>query len=70
MATQLDSRIFEAPVRSDLLHTVVVAQMAERRAGTHATKNRAPASGGGRKPFRPEGTGRARAGIRRLGRGS
>jgi large subunit ribosomal protein L4 len=65
MAAQLDSRIFEAPVRSDLLHTVVVAQMAERRAGTHATKNRALVSGGGRKPFRQKGTGRARAGTSR-----
>jgi large subunit ribosomal protein L4 len=62
---KLDSRIFEAPVRRDLIHAVVVAQMAARRAGTAATKNRALASGGGRKPYRQKGTGRARAGTSR-----
>ncbi len=65
MAAKLDKKVFEAPVRSDLLHAVVVAQMARRRAGTHATKNRALVSGGGRKPFRQKGTGRARAGTTR-----
>ena len=65
MAAKLDKKVFEAPVRSDLLHAVVVAQMAARRAGTHATKNRALVSGGGRKPYRQKGTGRARAGTTR-----
>jgi large subunit ribosomal protein L4 len=65
MAEKLDKKVFEAPVRGDLLHAVVVAQMAARRAGTHATKNRALVSGGGRKPFRQKGTGRARAGTTR-----
>ncbi len=65
MAAKLDKKVFEAPVRGDLLHAVVVAQMASRRAGTHATKNRAMVSGGGRKPFRQKGTGRARAGTTR-----
>jgi large subunit ribosomal protein L4 len=45
------------------MHTVVVAQMAARRSGTAATKNRALVSGGGRKPYRQKGTGRARQGT-------
>jgi large subunit ribosomal protein L4 len=66
MAPQvLDSAVFGAPVRPDLIHTVVVAQMAARRSGTAATKNRALVSGGGRKPFKQKGTGRARAGTTR-----
>ena len=64
-ATKLDSAIFEAPVRPDLIHTVVVAQMAARRSGSAATKSRALVSGGGRKPFKQKGTGRARAGTTR-----
>ncbi len=63
MATTLDPSIFEAPIRADLMHAVVVAQMANRRAGTHATKNRALVSGGGRKPYRQKGTGNARQGT-------
>jgi large subunit ribosomal protein L4 len=63
MASDLDARIFEAPVRPDLMHAAVVAQLAARRAGTHATKNRALVSGGGRKPWRQKGTGRARQGT-------
>lgn len=59
------SPIFDAPVRKDLIHAVVVAQLAARRAGTAATKNRALVSGGGRKPFRQKGTGRARQGTTR-----
>ncbi len=59
----MDSTIFEAPVRPDLIQTVVVAQLAAKRSGTAATKNRALVSGGGRKPFRQKGTGRARAGT-------
>ena len=64
-ATKLDSAIFEAAVRPDLIHTVVVAQLAARRSGTAATKSRALVSGGGRKPFKQKGTGRARAGTTR-----
>ncbi len=63
MATPLDPKIFDAPIRPDLLHTVVISQMAARRAGTHATKNRAGVSGGGRKPYKQKGTGRARQGT-------
>ncbi len=70
MATPLDPKIFDAPIRPDLLHTVVVSQMAARRAGTHATKNRAGVSGGGRKPYKQKGTGRARQGTIRAGQAS
>jgi large subunit ribosomal protein L4 len=59
----LDSAVFEAPVRPDLIHAVVVAQEAARRSGTHATKSRAAVSGGGVKPWRQKGTGRARQGT-------
>jgi large subunit ribosomal protein L4 len=62
---KLDSGVFEAPVRPDLIHAVVVAQMAARRCGSAATKNRALVSGGGRKPYRQKGTGRARQGTTR-----
>lgn len=54
--------IFGAEVKPHLLHRVVVNQLANRRAGTAATKNRALVSGGGKKPWRQKGTGRARAG--------
>ena len=63
---ELDSRIFDAPVRTDLLHAVVVGQLAARRRGTAASKNRALVSGGGAKPFRQKGTGRARQGSIRV----
>ena len=59
----LDPKIFDAPIRPDLIHTVVVSQMAAKRAGTHATKNRSRVSGGGRKPYKQKGTGRARQGT-------
>lgn len=62
-APELDSAIFEARARPDLIQTVVVAQMAARRQGTAATKNRALVSGGGKKPYRQKGTGRARQGT-------
>jgi len=58
----LDPEIFQAPIRPDLLHTVVTAQLAARRRGTHATKSRALVSGGGIKPWKQKGTGRARQG--------
>ncbi len=63
---ELNSKIFDAPVRTDLLHAVVVGQLARRRRGTAATKNRALVSGGGAKPFRQKGTGRARQGSSRV----
>ena len=63
MAAPLDPRIFEAPIRTDLLHAVVVSQEAARRSGTHATRNRSLVAGGGRKPYKQKGTGRARQGT-------
>jgi large subunit ribosomal protein L4 len=59
----LDPEVFEAPVRPHLFHAEVRRQLARRRAGTHATKNRAFVSGGGAKPYRQKGTGRARQGT-------
>ncbi len=61
----LPAVVFGAPVRKHLLHEVVLMQLANRRAGTHATKTRGFVSGGGRKPWRQKGTGRARAGSSR-----
>jgi large subunit ribosomal protein L4 len=62
---ELDPDIFSAPVRPDLMQSVVVAQAAARRSGTAATKNRALVSGGNSKPYRQKGTGRARQGSTR-----
>jgi large subunit ribosomal protein L4 len=62
MAMELDPKIFEAPIRQDLLHTVTIAQLAARRSGTAAVKSRAQVSGGGIKPWKQKGTGRARQG--------
>ncbi|GGJ01100.1 50S ribosomal protein L4 [Alicyclobacillus cellulosilyticus] len=59
---ELDERIFGAPIRPDLMHEVVLMHLANRRRGTHKVKNRAEVSGGGRKPWRQKGTGRARQG--------
>lgn len=61
----LDERLFDAAVNEDLLYRVVEMQMANRRQGTHSTKTRGEVKGGGRKPWRQKGTGRARAGSRR-----
>jgi len=61
----LSSTIFETEVRPHLLHAEVRRQLAERRSGTHSTKNRALVSGGGAKPYRQKGTGRARQGTTR-----
>lgn len=58
----LPAAIFEAPVKVDLMHQAFVRQMANSRAGTHSTKGRSEVSGGGRKPWRQKGTGRARQG--------
>jgi len=62
---ELPADLFEAPVNVPLMHQVVVAGMAALRRGTHATKTRAEVSGGGRKPWRQKGTGRARHGSNR-----
>jgi large subunit ribosomal protein L4 len=58
----LRPELFEAEVRVPLMHQVVLAGMAAIRAGTHATKTRGDVSGGGKKPWRQKGTGRARQG--------
>ena len=62
-SVELDPAIFEAPVKPHLFHAEVRRQLAARRAGTHATKNRAAVSGGGIKPWKQKGTGRARQGT-------
>ena len=62
---ELDDSVFAAEVKEHLFHTVVRYQLAKRRVGTHSTKGRAEISGGGKKPFRQKGTGRARAGTTR-----
>ena len=59
---ELSSDLFEAPVSVPLMHQVVVAGLAGLRAGTHSTKTRGEVSGGGKKPWRQKGTGRARQG--------
>lgn len=59
----LDPVVFGAPVKTHLLHAEVRRQLAKRRAGTHSTKNRAGVSGGGIKPWKQKGTGRARQGT-------
>jgi large subunit ribosomal protein L4 len=61
-SVELDPAIFEAPVRPHLFHAEVRRQLAKRQRGTHATRNRAGVSGGGIKPWRQKGTGRARQG--------
>jgi large subunit ribosomal protein L4 len=57
--------IFNAPVREHLFYDVVRMQLASRRSGTAATKTRSAVSGGGKKPWKQKGTGRARAGSSR-----
>lgn len=59
---ELNEEIFAAPINEALLHQAVVMHLANRRRGTAATKNRAAVRGGGRKPWRQKGTGRARHG--------
>jgi large subunit ribosomal protein L4 len=59
---ELPDEIFSAPVNVPLIHQVVVAQEAAARQGTHATKTRGLVRGGGKKPYRQKGTGRARQG--------
>ena len=61
----LDPEVFEVEARPEILNLVVRAQMAAKRAGTHQTKTRAFVSGGGNKPWKQKGTGRARSGSNR-----
>ncbi|AEI14152.1 ribosomal protein L4/L1e [Flexistipes sinusarabici DSM 4947] len=61
----ISEQLMDYPEKPWLVHEVVKMQLAGRRAGTHATKNRANISGGGKKPWRQKGTGRARAGSSR-----
>jgi large subunit ribosomal protein L4 len=61
----LSKDIYEAPINVDLMHQAYVRQMANARQGTHSTKGRSEVRGGGRKPFKQKGTGRARQGSTR-----
>ncbi|GAB08419.1 50S ribosomal protein L4 [Gordonia araii NBRC 100433] len=62
---ELPAEIFDAPANIALMHQVVVAQQAAARQGTHSTKTRGEVRGGGAKPYRQKGTGRARQGSNR-----
>jgi large subunit ribosomal protein L4 len=61
-SVELPAELFDVEANVALMHQVVTAQLAAKRQGTHATKTRAQVSGGGRKPYRQKGTGRARQG--------
>lgn len=62
---EIPAGVLSGPVKPHLLHEMVKSQLASRRAGTHSTKTRAFVSGGGKKPWKQKGTGRARAGSSR-----
>ena len=62
---ELPASVFEAPINVDLMHQAYVRQLANARLGTHETKVRGEVSGGGAKPYKQKGTGRARQGSRR-----
>ena len=62
---ELNEALFAAPVNTAVLHQVVTAQLAGRRTGTHDTRTRGEVRGGGAKPYRQKGTGRARQGSKR-----
>src|SRR6266853_5005840 len=64
-SVELADALFAAPVNAAVLHQVVTAQLAGRRTGTHKTKTRGEVRGGGAKPYRQKGTGRARQGSTR-----
>jgi large subunit ribosomal protein L4 len=64
-AADLPAKIFEAPINIDLMHQAYQRQMANARLGTHSTKTRGEVAGGGRKPWKQKGTGRARQGSTR-----
>jgi large subunit ribosomal protein L4 len=59
---ELDAAVFDVEVNVPVMHQVVTAGLGAQRAGTHSTKTRAEVAGGGRKPWRQKGTGRARHG--------
>ena len=63
-SVELSEELYAAPVNAAVLHQVVTAQLAGRRTGTHDTKTRGEVRGGGKKPYRQKGTGRARQGTR------
>src|SRR6185503_918884 len=62
---ELNDAVFQAPVNERLLHLVLVAYAGNQRRGTHDTKGRAEVRGGGKKPWKQKGTGRARHSSRR-----
>ncbi|MEZ4656562.1 MAG: 50S ribosomal protein L4 [Caldilineaceae bacterium] len=62
---ELNASVFAAPVNKPLMHQALIRQLANARLGTHKTKGRSEVSGGGRKPWRQKGTGRARQGSTR-----
>src|SRR4051794_41972927 len=64
-SVELPAEIFDVQANIPLIHQVVVAQLAAARQGTADTKNRGEVRGGGRKPYRQKGTGRARQGSTR-----
>jgi len=64
-SVELPAELFDAEPNIALMHQVVNAQLAAKRQGTHATKTRGEVSGGGKKPYRQKGTGRARQGSTR-----
>lgn len=61
-AIEINEKLWTQDINKDLLHQVVVMSLANKRAGTASTKNRSDVRGGGKKPWRQKGTGRARAG--------
>ncbi|HVL53998.1 MAG TPA: 50S ribosomal protein L4, partial [Vitreimonas sp.] len=63
-SVDLNEALFAAPINEAVLHQAVTAQLAGRRTGTHDTKTRGEVRGGGKKPYRQKGTGRARQGSR------
>jgi len=65
VSVDLPGEIFDVQTNIPLIHQVVVAQLAAARQGTHKTKTRGEVSGGGKKPYRQKGTGRARQGSTR-----
>jgi large subunit ribosomal protein L4 len=62
---ELPAHVFDVPANIPLMHQVVIAQLAAARQGTHSTKTRGEVRGGGKKPYRQKGTGRARQGSTR-----
>lgn len=62
---EVSDAVFAAPVNNPLMHQALVRQLSNARLGTHKTKTRGEVAGGGRKPFRQKGTGRARQGSTR-----